>query len=34
MKQNLMTGRTDESGQTIEEIDSPAAIKQKIVKVN
>jgi serine/threonine protein kinase len=34
MKENIMTGRTDESGETIEEIDSPAAIKQKVVKVN
>ena len=29
-----MTGRTDESGETIDEIDSPAAIKQRVVKVN
>lgn len=34
MKENLMTGRTDESGETIDEIDSPAAIKQRVVKVN
>lgn len=34
MKENIMTGRTDESGETIEEIDSPAAIKQKVVKAN
>lgn len=34
MKENVMTGRTDESGETIDEIDSPAAIKQRVVKVN
>jgi hypothetical protein len=34
MKENVMTGRTDESGETIDEIDSPAVIKQRAVKVN
>jgi hypothetical protein len=33
MKENLMTGRTDEPGDSIESFDSPAAIKQKVVKV-
>ena len=34
MKENLLTGRTDESGEMIDEINSPAAIKKKVVKVN
>lgn len=34
MKQNVMTGRTDESGEMIEQIDSPAVIKKKVIKVN
>jgi len=29
-----MTGRTDESGENIDEIDSPAVIKQRVVKIN
>lgn len=32
MKENVMTGRNDESGDTIETIDSPAVIKQKMYK--
>jgi hypothetical protein len=34
MKENVMTGRPDESGEMIEEISSPAAIKNKAVKIN
>lgn len=31
MKENVMTGRTDQNGETIEEIDSPA-LKKKATK--
>ena len=34
MKENLLTGRTDESAQMIDEINSPAAVKSKAFKVN
>jgi hypothetical protein len=34
MRENVMTGRTDESSELIDEIDSPAVIKQKAVRVN
>lgn len=33
MKENLMTGRTDQSTEMIEQIDSPATIKARVVKV-
>ncbi len=31
MKENLMTGRTDQSGETVEEIDSPG-VKQRTTR--
>lgn len=34
MRENLMTGRTDESSELIDEIGSPAVIKQRAVRVN
>ena len=32
MKESVMTGRTDENGNSVETFDSPAVIKQKIHK--
>ena len=32
MKENVMTGRTDENADSIEEIDSPANLKKAIAK--
>ena len=34
MKENVLTGRTDESGEMVDEINSPVAIKSKVVKIN
>lgn len=32
MKENLLTGRTDQAGETVDEIDSPGIKKRPLVK--